>query len=256
MLGKVRKFHNIHKGDSCYVFGDGISIKSMDLSLFDDKVAIASNYLPLHKEFGKLDCRYCVVAAPYFFSHFFGYESIQRRHMNGMSALYRELIANNPDKNFFFNLSNYPFIGGDNLFYMFKDIPDDRLPADYISKRISCFSGVIHMSILLSIYLGFEHIYLVGFDYTHVPSRNWHWYEKGKGIFRPHEHENYNKDFFAIAKEFIDITTITLDGTSNFINAVTYKEHIGCEPVYRENTELIDERCLKALATWPSYTIY
>ena len=102
--------------------------------------------------------------------------------------------------------------------------------------------------------MGFDHIYLVGYDYTHVPSRMLHWYEKGQGEFCPHK--NYQKDFFEIAKEFIDITTITLDGTSDFINAVTYKEHTGCEPVFRENTELVDEKYMKVLDTWSGYSIF
>ena len=80
-----------------------------------------------------------------------------------------------------------------------------------------------------------------------------HWYEKGQGIF--HAHENYNKDFFDVAKEFINITTITLDGTSDFINSVTYKDYTGREPIFRENTELLDEQYLKVLSTWPGYTI-
>ena len=80
-----------------------------------------------------------------------------------------------------------------------------------------------------------------------------HWIEKGQGVFI--RQDNYNKDFFGIAKEFIDITTVTLDGTSDFINAITYKEHTGREPIFRENTELLDRRYLKLLATWPDYTI-
>lgn len=171
-----------------------------------------------------------------------------------MSKLYREVIKQFPDKNFFVHLSNYPFLRAENLYFMYRSIPDDRLLGDFISKRINCFSGVLNTSILLAIYLGFDHIYLVGCDYTHVPSRSLHWYEKGRGIFC--KQINYQKDFFEIATEFVDITTITVDGTSEFINSVTYKEHTGCDLVYRENIELADERYLKMLATWPGYSIY
>lgn len=253
-LGKVKEFHNTHKGESCYIFGDGISLKSMDLRSFSDKQSIACNYFPFHKEFVSLNCSYCVVCAPYFFSPIGGYDFKKRSHLLGMSKLYRKLTDTYSDKNFFIHLSNYPFISGDNLYYMYKNIPDDRLPVDYISKKINCFAGVMNTAILLAIYLGFDRVYLVGFDYTHVPSRSLHWYEKGQGVFIPHE--NYRKDFFEIAKEFINITTITLDGTSDFINSETYKEHTGRDPVYRENTELADERYLKMLATWPGYSIY
>lgn len=254
VLGKVRKFHNIHKGESCYIFGDGISLKSMDLHLFSDKQAIAGNYVPFHNEFVALNCSYGVVCAPYFFSPIGGYNSVKKNYLLGMSNLYREVVKQFPDKNFFIHLSNYPFIRTDNLYFMYKDIPDNRLPADFISKRINCFSGVLNTSILLAIYLGFDHVYLAGCDYTHVPSRTLHWYEKGRGVLC--EQPNYQKEFFEVTKEFIDITTITIDGTSDFINAVTYKEYTGCDPVYRENTELADERYLKMLATWPGYSIY
>ncbi len=102
--------------------------------------------------------------------------------------------------------------------------------------------------------MGFHRVYLVGCDYTHLPSRNLHWFEKGEGNFI--SLESYQKDFFEIAKQFIDITTITLDGTSNFINSVTYKKHTGRDPIYRENTELVDEKYLKLLDTWPDYSIF
>lgn len=253
-LGKVRKFYNLHKGESCYIFGDGVSLKSMDLQQFSNRQAVACNYVPFHKEFASLNCSYCVVCAPYFFSPLGGYDAVKKRYLLGMSKLYREVIGQYPDKNFFIHLSNYPFIKADNLYFMYKDIPDERLPADFISKKTACFNGVMNTAVLLAIYLGFDHVYLVGFDYTHVPSRSLHWYEKGQGVFC--EQPNYQKDFFEVAKEHIDITTITLDGTSEYINAVTYKEYTGRDPVHRENTELLSEKYMKVLATWPGYSIY
>ena len=142
---------------------------------------------------------------------------------------------------------------GENISYLFRDIRDNRLDSNFITRRINAFHGSFRAAILMAIYMGFDHVYLVGCDYTHVPSRSLHWYEKGCGVFCPHE--NYQKDFLAIAKEFIDITTITLDGTSDFVNAITYEKYTGREPVFRENTELVDKKYLKVLATWPGYSI-
>jgi hypothetical protein len=34
------------------------------------------------------------------------------------------------------------------------------------------------------------------------------------------------------------------------MEAVTYKELTGAEPVFRENTDIIDRRKLESLATW------
>jgi hypothetical protein len=253
ILRKVGKFNGIHKGESCYIFGDGISIKSMNLALFADKKSIVTNYFPFHKDFNAINCGYCIINAPHFFNPHFGYSPLQRKHLNGMAKNYKTLINGRPQVNYFVDLSNYPFVRGENVFHTFRNIPDSRLTANFIGNRINCFSGVARAAIMLSIYMGFDHIYLVGFDYTHVPSRSLHWYEKGPGVFCPVE--NYNKGFFEIAKEFINITTITLDGTSDFINAVTYEKFTGRAPIYQENTELIDEKFLKILATWPGYNI-
>ena len=73
-------------------------------------------------------------------------------------------------------------------------------------------------------------------------------------LFR--EHMRNQTQLGQIAKQFIDITTITLDGGSNFINSLTYKEHTGREPEYRENTKLVNEKYMKLLSTWPGYKIY
>lgn len=255
ILSKIHRYKDAHRGESCYLIGDGVSVKWFDLAAFNDKTAIPCAHIPLHVEFNKLNVQYLSLAEPWWFYPTQRTASSPKQiERNRIQLAYRDIINQYPDKQFFVNLSNYPVLKQKNITYLFRDIYDERLPANFITRRINAFHGSLRTSILLSIYMGFDHCYLVGYDYTHVPSRSLHWYEKGQGVLYPQE--NYNKDFFEIAKEFIDITTITLDGTSDFINAVTYKEHTGREPVYRENTELMDERHLKVFAMWPGYSIY
>lgn len=255
LLSKIHKYKDVHHGESCYIFLNGISLKWFDLTKFCDKTAMACGFLPFHNDFNKLNVKYLLLTEPWWFYPTKCTTSppkkIIRNHLQGV---YREIIKKYPEKEFFLNLSNYPTTRSKNITYLFKDIYDDRLSADFITHRTNAFHGSLRTSILLAIYMGFDHCYLVGGDYTHLPSRAHHFYEKGQGVFDPHE--NYSKDFFEIAKEFINITTITLDGTSNFLNAVTYKEHTGLDPVFRENTELLDEQYLKVLAKWPGYSIY
>lgn len=254
-LSKIHKFKDIHKSEDCYIFGDGISLKWFNLNNFTNKVSLAGSLIPFHKSFGTLNVQYLLLIEPFWFYPKIWTENITHStSMPDISNAYREVIKSNPNKQFILNLSNFPVIKSNNVTYVFRDIVDQRLPDNFITRRIEAFHGSLRSSILMAIYMGFDHVYLVGCDYTHVPSRSLHWYEKGQGVFYPQE--NYQKDFFEIAKEFIDITTITLDGTSDFINAVTYKEHTGREPEYRENTELVDEKYLQVLATWPGYTIY
>jgi hypothetical protein len=255
ILSKIHRFKDAHRGESCYLMGDGVSIKWFDLKAFSDKTSIPSAFIPFHKDFDKLSVKYLSIAEPWWFYPWERDPAVTGKiSVNPRQLAYRDILRKNNNKEFFINLSNYPVLHNKNITYLYKDIYDKRLPSNFITRQINAFHGSLRSSILLAIYMGFDHVYLVGYDYTHLPSRNLHWYEKGKGIIHPHE--NYNQDFFAIAKEFIDITTITLDGTSDFINAVTYKEHTGRDPLYRENNELADERYLKALATWSGYSIY
>ena len=256
LLSKVHKYKDSHKGESCYLMGDGVSLKWFKLAAFSDKTTIPCGFIPFHNEFKELDVSYIIQAETWWFYPLQWTTSPPIKMVrNDIQKMYREeVIDGNPNVEFFLNLSNYPTLRRPNITYTFRDFNDDRLSLDFITRRINAFHGSLRNSILMAIYMGFDHCYLVGMDYTHIPSRSLHWHEKGQGVFVPHK--DYNKDFFEIAKEFIDITTITLDGTSEFIGSVTYKDHTGLEPIYRENIELIDERYLKVLATWPGYNIY
>lgn len=255
LLSKIHRYKDAHKGESCYLMGDGISIKWFDLGAFSNKTSIPCGLIPFHNDFDKLSVRYLSMVEPWWFYPWARDPATTGRYKkNSRQFAYREIINRHQDKNFFISLSNYPVLNNKNITYIFQNFHDERLPENFITHRINGFASSLRSSISLAIYMGFDHIYLVGYDYTHIPSRSLHWYEKGRGVF--FSHENYNKDFFEIAKEFIDITTITLDGTSDFINAVTYKEHTGLNPIYRENTELLGEEYLEVLASWSGYEIF
>jgi hypothetical protein len=256
LLSKIHRYKDIHRGESCYLMGDGVSVKWFNLAAFGDKIAIPCGSLPLHKEFDKLNVPYMILSEPYwFYPTHWTTSSPKRIVRNHIQKMYKqEIVDRYTDTEFFISLSNYPTLRRNNITYIYRDIYDDRLPSDFVTRRIDAFHGSMRLSITLAIYMGFDHVYMVGYDYTHVPSRSLHWYEKGPGVYYPQG--NYQEDFFKIAKEFIDVTTITLDGSSDFINAVTYKEHTGRDPKYRENSELLEEHHLKVKATWPGYSIF
>jgi hypothetical protein len=232
-----------------------VSIKWFDIGVFSDKTAIPCAFLPFHREFSRLDVRYLSIQEPW---AFYPWERSMdgRLHLTGnpILAMYRSFIRHNRDKEFFVNLSNAPVLWSRNVTFTFRDFHDPALPENFITRRTGAFEGSLRFSISLAIYLGFENIYLVGYDYTHKASRRHHWYEKGQGVFQ--EVPGYNREFFGIAQEYADITAITLDGGAEFIRSVTYEQHTGRKPIFRENTELMDERYLRVLATWPGYNIY
>lgn len=256
VIKRIHSFKDRHKGESCYLFGDGVSLKWFDLGVFNDKQVIPCNFLPFHNDFKKLNVRYLSLAEPWWFLPYERTPHISKNSYfwNPRQKYYREVIDANPDKTFFLNLSNYPLIRKSNIIYTYRDFHDSRLEKDFITEKINSFHGSLRFLVTLAIYMGFDSCFLVGFDYTHVPSRSLHWYEKGEGIY--YAMQEFNKDFFRIAREHIDITTITLDGGSDILNSISYREFSGLEPRYRENIELMSDKHLQAMAAWPGYKVF
>ena len=255
VLKKIQKFRDIHKGEERYLFGDGSSLKYFDLEKFSDKISIPCAYLPFHKDVEKLNMPYCFLIEN---SYFYPFQKVTIPPYNWISnptqRLYHQVIKSKKDTQFFLSITNFPTVWEKNVTFISSHWIDPILPKDHLARKIDCFSGSVRGAIFLSIYMGFSKIYLVGFDYTHKPSRILHWYEKGKDRFQ--KNENYQKDFFTLAKEFADIYTVTINETSDFLKPITYEELTGHKPKYRENNEILTDQTMKTLATWPDYTIY
>ena len=257
ILSKFHRYRNTHKGETCYLIGDGISIKWFDLSSFKDAIAIPCGFIPFHRQFNELNAPYLLLAEPfYFYPTDITTGKKKKLILNPIQRIYRrDVIDKYPEKEFFINLSNFPTLRNrNNITYIYKDNYDKKLARDYISKRIETNSGSLRVSIAMAIYMGFKDIKLIGYDYTHVPSRSLHWYEKGQGLFVPQH--NYQKDFFEIANEFANITSITLDGYCENIESIKYSKYTGNKPIYRENDKIVDEKYLKILSSWPGYNIF
>lgn len=254
-LSKVGKFQNIHQNEECYIIGGGISLKWFDLKEFSNKISIAVNYLPFHNDFQYLNAKYCVLTEPFWF---YPLEKTTqepvKRIPNYTQLAYRKEIEKQKDKFFFVNLSNYPVIWNRNVFFLYNRIPHCEICIKFFSKGVNPFHGTLRTSVLLAIYMGFKKAYLVGFDYTHTPSRILHWFEKGEGI--TNDQPDYQKDFFEIAQEFIEIETVTIEGGSDKLKSISYKNLTGLDPVFKENTEILTQAYLEVLDTWPGFTIF
>tara|TARA_B110000967_G_scaffold209564_1_gene266338 strand:- start:1923 stop:2729 length:807 start_codon:yes stop_codon:yes gene_type:complete len=257
ILSRIKRFRNIHKGESCYLFGDGISIKYFDLNKFTDKISIPCGFLLFHNDFNVLNTPYAQLIETYYFYPFIrlnrNTSSLTKISLNKIQNQYRKEINKRSDIEFFINLSNFPVFFNKNITYIFKDIPDDSVEDSFISNKFNCYEGSLRAQILLAIYMGFDDIFLVGHDYTHYPVKSHHWYEKGHGVITPIE--DYNKDFLNYAKNFINITTITIDSEISDLDYVRYEDAFGVSPIYRENTEILAPKYLDILATQP-YNIF
>ena len=260
ILEKVKKFKDIHKGESCYLFGDGISLKYFNLSNFSDKISIPCGFLLFHNDCNSLQVPYAMLIETYYFYPFIrekyvkNGKPVKKIGLNYIQNEYRKEMKSRRDTEFFLNLSNFPVCYNKNITYMYKDIPDTLLDSNHISKKFNCYTGSLRAQILLAIYMGFDHVYLVGHDYTHSPAISHHWYEKGQGVITPMP--EFSKDFLNYAKKFIDITTITTDSKSNNLNYIKYEDFFNSKMIFKENSEILSERFLEVLFTSVNYKIF
>ncbi len=253
-LNRNRKFKDLHLGDTCYIFGNGESIKSMDLAIFNDKVSIGCNNLFLHKDFNKLDCRYYQIVAPFIFLPYFKYYGKLQR--NDISAVYKKKIKDFKNVTFFTSILNKFTIFAPNIYYEHHfGVTTSDLKNCELDGTFSFLSGATDAMIGLAIYMGFKKAVLVGVDYTFSESVSHHFYEKGKG--RGKNNEAYNKAFFEDIKTTIDVLTITLNGSkSDTLEFANYTDYTKNPERYQENIECIDKEDLDKLDNMGLYKIW
>ena len=253
---RLQRFQNIHKGDTCYIFGDGPSIKWFDLKQFNNHPAICCGQIPFHKDFKKIDVRYAMMVEPWLFMPKLMQPNLPKFHQfTEMTEEYRSFIINNEEIEFFVSLSNRYGLLGKNVNYVYKGFPKTSSEIDFRLKNYDLFAGSFHSVLSLAYYMGFSKIYLVGFDaWTVQPSRTMRWYELGEGRF--YKTTNFAQDFLEILKSHIDIYTISLSGDSCNVKNISYKDFTGKIPEYKENHELMTPEHLSKLAKCTSYNIF
>lgn len=255
-LKKIEKYRNIHKGEECYIWGDGISVKYFDLNHFQDKISIPCAHIPFHKDFKVLKVPYAFyIESNWFYPYTKNTAPPYNYLRNHIQSEYKRIIKNRRDIQFFLSVTNYPTVNESNVVFIHKKFDytkdDSILPS---AKIFNYFEGSLRASIFLAYYLGFKKIYLIGFDYTHSPARVLHWHEKGEGFTK--ELESYNSDYFSLMQQVIEICTVTINSGSKLLPFIKYKDLTNYAPVFRENTELLTEKNMKTLATWPGYNIF
>lgn len=255
VLERNKRFKNLHKGQSCYLVGNGVSLKSMDLGRFGDKIAIGCNSLFVHKAFGKLDCRYYQIPATLTFYPYRSYYGKLQR--NYIGDLYRKKVDENRHINFFTSLSNIFNMRGKNIYYTHhfgsRDWNLDNCAMDGI---FSFMAGGTYAMLGTAIYMGFESAVLVGMDYTFTPRQSHHFFEKGRGFVHK-EADNVYGELFEALRNRIDLVTIVPNGMqSSLLKYVEYEKYTSSPSTYSENTEIIDTESLAYLNKQGYYGIY
>lgn len=162
-------FKDIHKGERCFIVGNGPSLKNLDLSVLKNKTVFTVNQSPRMKDFEKLETDYHIWTDERFF------------HLRDDSPEDMELLqvmrkVKSCDKSpvVFYKTSAFQMIQKYKLdreldihYLMDGPINFDSPVVDFpIDRPLPVFPTCIHYAILIAVYMGFAEIVLLGCDCT------------------------------------------------------------------------------------------
>ena len=251
ILKRNSTLKNSHNGEICYIFGNGASLKYMNLNHFNNYPTIGLNHICLHKQFENLDLRYIVLIESFFFYPFFKNPYSGRYQFNYFfKVFYNSIINSNKNFRIFTNISNilnFFFWRRSNYLYSFNTKTMTSKKND-IAGEFSFMDGALEAGIAIAINLGFKKAILVGCDYLFKPTFAGHFYAFGpEKLIKNQNHNEYEK-LFSELKNKIELEVLTINQDTKYsLKSHNYTSYTNEAPSYKENNEIVDKKFLEIL---------
>jgi hypothetical protein len=249
IVERNKRFKDLHEGESCYLIGNGSSLKYFDLKKFGNKIAIGCNSLFYHRDFKEINVKYYYQGHSFCFYPYWRNTTSTKIEKNMMVGIDRAKILLSNGTSYFFNLSNCFGIRGDNVFYVHHfGEPFDNFSNCNLNSNFTLAGSGLGGMLGLAIYMGFKDITLVGCDYTFLPQPQMHFYEFGGPPVVFPEKPYHEKILLAAAEKAV-VRTVTPNETfrGSSLSHISYQELTGDEPRYKENHEIVSQPDLLAL---------
>ncbi|WP_246943865.1 6-hydroxymethylpterin diphosphokinase MptE-like protein [Bacillus pinisoli] len=155
---RIRELKNIHKGESCFVIGNGPSLTVSDLNMIKSKISFSSNRISLLLD--KTEWR------PFYYT--FADSIIASKLFNEVYKMEKEKMFV-VIKNKSYKLLKKHFNKECNFLRACYDYDKNGLPkfSKDLSKKIIHHGTVTYSNIQLAVYMGFKEIYLIGVDHNY-----------------------------------------------------------------------------------------
>ena len=167
ILARNEKFRNIEQGKTCYILGNGPSLKQLDPTVLLGKDVFTVNALLTTKLFDTLKPKYhCIVDRDIYAT----YQDRVKKRIETTSTtffVHRKLYD---------DLSKY-----DNAYFLYGTLtPVNKKINTDITKNADCFINVIPWTVMVALYMGYERIVLLGCDFSFFAVRkDLHFYDTG-----------------------------------------------------------------------------
>ena len=248
-IKKNRKFYRLHDGESCYIFGNGASLKYFDFRVFKDKPVICCGALFFHKDFSELNVKYYYGGGTYFYYPYWRHERKGSIEKNPLGVAYAKRNIHHKSILHFTSLSNFFGYSAENFYYLHHfDNSFNGFDNCKMDGVFSAMAGGLSGMLGIAIYMGFKDITLVGCDYTMHPQMQGHFYDFG--VYADTSNELPHAELFlteAMKHARLRCVTPNASYRGHIINSITYEELTGDLPRFRENDEIILHKDLVTL---------
>lgn len=252
LVFKNKKLKNKHKGETCFILGNGSSLKYYDLSKISNRFpAIVCSYSLMDKRIENLNIQYFVFAETYvLYSLFYNARPLTRgMQKNKIKPILEKILLRFKSITTIISLTNfYSSVcrkANVNYFHHFGD--RTSFSNDLAGNFATCV-GSVDMMIGLAKYLGFSKAVVLGCDYLAIPPMQGHFYADYEPFTGD---ENDTKAYRTRVKkmsEGLDILLILPEGFSSTEFAFdSYENFFGIQKKYQKNYEFIDSEYLELL---------
>ena len=192
-FAKNNELENIHLGKRCFIVGTGPSINEQDLTLLENEITIGISGLFNHKDISKIKPNYYVLAPV--FEYHLKYNKAEN-YINWLKEMDKKLPN---DVIMIVHIGDKKYIEDNNIFsnkkiYWKKYVAWNKKEIHNINlEQIPDISSVSETAVHVALYLGFDKIYMLGFDHN--------WFEDLHVYF---DSKEYNKYFENIGKKAVE----------------------------------------------------
>jgi hypothetical protein len=237
---KNLQYKNLHKGQTCLIFGNGGSLKYYNLDIIRDFTSIGCTYALADKRMVSAGLTYCIIPDSYLFYYFRRGVSSRKPAVNWIGPILKKIILKNVNTKFFCSLTNY---------YGFKKKPmnlnyfhhfEDKISGSYdLASNFSYCSGALDMMIGLAKYLGFSKVVLLGCDYLATPKLEGHFYSDSMPFFGKDDPQYLER--IKNLTDNLDVLVILPKGSvCSVFRSSTFEEYFGIAEVYQSNVDILD----------------
>lgn len=178
LIRQNKRFHDIHKGQRCFIVCNGPSINRQDLLLLKNEIVFCVSNGYLHKDYKELAPKYYCIPS-------ITYDGVAHEDIIAMLKGIEKSLNNTVlftsifDRSFF--TTNNLFINKNINYLLFaKDATASSAKIPDISSAVFSVRTVPVMCILIAMYMGFKEIYLLGTEYDKIMTgRYTYFYGKG-----------------------------------------------------------------------------